>query len=321
MRTATRPAQRLGALAIAVAFLGAALAGCTGEEDAPADISVSAGTAAPSPTPSAAEPRAVTLDLVDTDERADIERRLTEAGFTVDSGDEHGTTRITADADVEGLTAPRQAFALVVHQRSAVYDLTLDEATALLRGMSDLGQDLAVADQAQDWLDRAYPVPNRFVRTMPATAVIDEVADNESVVGLIPASELTASVRALTIAGHDPYRDPWMSSPLLDLRTVAGPDADAVVRALGWDTTSLPDPIGFLATGELIPARCVSERVAALAEGYDAIFDGTRDLIGAADIAIAHWPSATTSGTAGPAARTSTRCSRRAPTSRRRGSR
>ncbi|MCA9849186.1 MAG: CapA family protein, partial [Dehalococcoidia bacterium] len=125
--------------------------------------------------------------------------------------------------------------------------------------------------------------------------VMDAVLADPTAIGVIPIGSLDPRVRALTVAGVDPYGAPPEQAPGLS-RWVSGPDAAAVIEALGWPSEPSEDPVLFLATGELIPARCVSDRVAAVDEGYGATYDGTRDLITHADLAVSNWEPAVVDG-------------------------
>ncbi|MDA1010462.1 MAG: CapA family protein, partial [Chloroflexi bacterium] len=302
------PARRVSrSLAVFVALLPALLVACdrdgTASPVTAPDVAVSPAAATATSTAVAPEPRpAVVIDVADPDEAADLDRQLVAAGFDVAS---EAPTRISdAPGDSSALEHARQPFALVVHPRLPLHDVTLEEAVAILDGTGNLGRNLVVSDTAAAWLARTHLAAATAARGGEPAAVIAEVAATPGLAGLVSMEELDPRVRALTIGGHDPYRDPWSDSPLLDRRTVAGPHAEAVAVALGWTAAMLPDPVGFLATGELIAARCVTDRVARLEARYDAIFDGTRHLLGAADLAMAHWEPAIVDDTPTPCTRT-----------------
>ena len=71
------------------------------------------------------------------------------------------------------------------------------------------------------------------------------------------------------------------------------PTPSRCLRRPGSKSQSPFDPAGMLVTGELIPVRCTNHVLAAL-DDYGAMFDGVRDSIVAADIAVAPLESALT---------------------------
>ena len=295
--------------AIAGALLASSLGACRDAGGVPPPVAApevavrEVGSAASAAAESAAVH--VAVDVGDENEASKIRSLLEAAGFVVD---DQAETRVSIPAG-NGLptgnatVVPIEAYALVVHPRAPLYDLTQEEVSALLTGTQEGGAtafELVADESALPWLNRAFPVANRFVRLAATAPLLDEVAGGQSIIGLVPAAALDRRVRALTVDGHDPYRDPWSASPFVDARAVTGPNAESVTAALGRTERALADPVGFLATGELIPARCVTARMADLEGGYDVIFDGTRDLIGAADLAMAHWEPAIVDDTPTP---------------------
>src|SRR5690606_5819565 len=64
--------------------------------------------------------------------------------------------------------------------------------------------------------------------------------------------------------------------------------ASEAARALGWGEADARlrgfDPVGFLATGEVIAARCVTPKLEQY--GPAAMFDGTRERLRAADFVV-----------------------------------
>ncbi|MEX1023139.1 MAG: CapA family protein, partial [Dehalococcoidia bacterium] len=131
-------------------------------------------------------------------------------------------------------------------------------------------------------------------------------------VGVVAVDDLDASVRALTVGGYDPYRDPAGDNPLAETRTVAPTgtrsadapaiDAKDIARVLGWDAPRL-DPAGLLASGEAIPVRCSHSAALAHERGFDAMFDATREVIAAADVAVVPWEPALNEGDVTPCER------------------
>ncbi len=198
------------------------------------------------------------------------------------------------------------SWALVVHPRAPILDVTLAQVDAVLgvqaASWADLlGEDdaagegeltLLVQREASTWLADRYPLSDRVLETATAEEVLERVAAEPATVGLVDATLLDPRVRALTVEGWDPYRDAAATSPLPQHRWVEAStdaDADAAAASRGWRDLAQASPVGFLATGELIPARCVQEVLSEHERGFDAMFDGTRDRIGAADLAMSHW--------------------------------
>jgi hypothetical protein len=297
LRLVARPALAL-LLALVVTT-----AGCTTPEaapDSPPPSSAGASTPAPADAreaPPAPPPPVVTIDLADADEAAEVGAALEAAGYRV-AADAPTAVGDTTPPPSDAVSVALRAFALVVQPRAPVLDVTAEEALTLLDtgSLEEHGiDDLVVTEDAWPWLTRTHPAANRFVRVASVDTVLDEVVSTPGLAALVPVEALDPRVRALTVDGHDPYRDPSAQGLFVAHRWATGPDAaavvDAVVDALGWGGTLLR-PVGFLATGELIPARCVQARASAHERGFDAIFDGTRDLISAAGLAMAHWEPA-----------------------------
>ena len=119
--------------------------------------------------------------------------------------------------------------------------------------------------------------------------LIDSVASTPGAFGLVEPEQLTLGVLALTVDGHDPYRDRARQSPLRLLRWVrARTHAEAIERLSesGVSVDGRFDPVGMAVTGELIPVRCTNHVLSILGD-YDAMFDGVRDTLLEADIAVA----------------------------------
>lgn len=244
-------------------------------------------SASPSPTPEATPEASGTASVAaragaggDLDRRVrvaieDVEvasrvRSLLEAdGYVVDDG---AGTVVSGSPSRDAIEVRVGSSALVVHPRSPLVDVTLEDTLGL-----------TLVEGAAD-------------------EVMERVAGDLEVVGLVPVRDLDLRVRALTVDGFDPYRDPADANPLATLLWVHGPAAEEIATALRGTAGALEalDPVGFLATGELIPARCVTDVVAGLEGGYGAIFDATRDLISAADLAMSHWEPAIIEGTPTP---------------------
>ncbi|GMU39542.1 MAG: hypothetical protein AMXMBFR23_04080 [Chloroflexota bacterium] len=240
----------------------------------------------------------VAVDLVDTDEAARVGAALEAAGFALDAS---AGARVSDRALAGGAVHPVAAWALVAHPRVERLDLTLDEAHAVLRGEIDAWEALEadarplplalyLSAEAAPWAAREFPGHPGTV--LPLAEVIARVAAEPGAVGLVPYEAPELGVVALTVDGHDPYRDPAATAPLADRRWVLASDdvtATRIASAAGWTAVSTYDPAGILATGELIPARCVHSTLTSDGRTHDSMFDATRDLIAAADYAIAPW--------------------------------
>ncbi len=239
----------------------------------------------------------VTLDLEGDVERVRVQGALETAGYRVAPG---AAARLT-DREVEGAEAVTVAgWAIVAHPRVERLDLTLDGATAILAGEVDAWEQLdpaaralpltlIVAEEAAPWLQRTHRPDLADVEVLTTAEALARAAAEPGAVALVPFDAPVLGVLALTVDGHDPYRDPEATAPVADRRWVEGADAAEVARLAslaGWAPPA-HDPAGILATGELIPARCAHTRL--VEAGFDAMFEATRDLIAAADYAIAPW--------------------------------
>ncbi|MGE3961500.1 MAG: CapA family protein [Dehalococcoidia bacterium] len=271
---------------VATALLSVA---CEGD----ADLEAAGGTAAAAtPALAGASPppaRSVAVEVADPAEADRYRAALEAAGFTVA---DHAETRVTdAAAGIgasEGFLA--RSWVIVTHPRSALLDAG-DDLAGLLHGPGPI----VATPAAAAWLAGAFPSDSRELQTASLAEVIGAVATRPDALGVIPAEELTPEVRALVVAGFDPYRDAPDANPLAEYRRADGPLAGEVREVIAGAVPP-EEPVLFLATGELIPARCVSDRVAGLEEGYGTTYDGTRDLIAGADLVVAHWEPAVIEG-------------------------
>jgi len=289
------PRLHLAALAALVGALACLVAAC---DDPPPDTSGEATPDRIARVATTPAPPEVALDLHTEAGRDDLTSALVAAGYVVSP---NTATRITDTApratDTNIVEIRLASYALVVHPRAPLLDLDHAQALAIM-AMEDgagLGGPLLVSEDSPP----ISGAPGRLIEMATPAGVMDYVLADPSAIGIVPVEALEPRVRALTWQDFDPYRDPADENPLADVRWVIGPDAEAVVAALGWDTATT-NPASLLATGELIPARCVTTRVAALEGGYDASYDGTRDLISAADVAMAHWEPAIIDGAPTP---------------------
>jgi poly-gamma-glutamate synthesis protein (capsule biosynthesis protein) len=109
----------------------------------------------------------------------------------------------------------------------------------------------------------------------------------------------------LVIDGWDPLRDPANESPLAGARWIdAGtPSANRDwAELLGWQEPSELNPLGYVATGDFIPVRCVGRAVRSVAEGdFGQIFALVGPHLRSADVlAVSMEVSATDLGAATP---------------------
>jgi poly-gamma-glutamate capsule biosynthesis protein CapA/YwtB (metallophosphatase superfamily) len=258
-------------------------------------------TTAPDPTATIAEPPppGVDLDLADPVEMERVRKALEGTGYAVLPG----TGARLSDRPVEGGTVHiLAAWALIAHPRVERLDLTHAEADGILGGEIAAWEQLDpearalpiilyVSTETEAWYRREHGRTSTNTATfLPTEALLARVAAEPGAVGLVPYEAPVLDVLALTVDGHDPYRDPAGTAPLADRRwVIAGPDGDAARLAAlaGWTTAPTYDPAGIVATGEHIPARCVQATLARV--GYEAMFEGVRDLVTRADYAIAPW--------------------------------
>ena len=190
-------------------------------------------------------------------------------------------------------------WAAITDQRRDVLGLTYAEVRRILRGQvvdwSELGgsqQAISVllpASQAS-LIGAALGIPLGELRAqlIAGEALTERVATTPGAFALVDPQRLQLGVLALTVDGHDPYRDPARHSPLRLLRWVRARTTEEAVERLaqrGVQTAARLDPVGMVVTGELIPVRCTNHVLAAL-DDYDAMFDGVRETLVDADIAV-----------------------------------
>ena len=191
-------------------------------------------------------------------------------------------------------------WAAITDQRRDVLDLRRSDVvrivTGRVRDWSELGgspMPLAV------YLPRSQAglIANAFglsmaelaVAVVPDDQIMDLAEHNPGAFALVRSQRLRLGVLALTVNGHDPYRDPGLESPLRLVRWISSPTSPDQLPQFFNDFLRMAppfDPAGLLITGELIPVRCTNHVLAALGD-YDAMFNGVRDAITAADLAVA----------------------------------
>jgi poly-gamma-glutamate synthesis protein (capsule biosynthesis protein) len=171
-----------------------------------------------------------------------------------------------------------EAWAVAVPHARGVHELTLSDVRAVLSGETDDWSDLGgVAGP----LTATIPAEHRGLieDALGATVEAREVPLSEIAAVLdsflvLPVAMLHPGMQAVVVDGHDPYRDPSNESPLR-LERISEVEGASVAL----------DPVGLLFTGELIPARCTHAVLVEL-EDFGAMFDGTRELLEAADVAV-----------------------------------
>lgn len=188
----------------------------------------------------------------------------------------------------------------ITDQRRDVLDLTRADVVRIIRGdqrnWADLGgrphpiivylpqsQTSAIASAL------GLRTSELAVRLLPDEQVANQVASTPGAFALIEPERLRIGVLALTIDGHDPYRDRARASPIRQVRWMPAQTADdarALLRAFGVKLAPPFDPVGMAVTGELIPVRCTNAVLEAL-DDYDAMFDGVREVLLRAEIAVA----------------------------------
>lgn len=237
------------------------------------------------------------------------ERRLIEDALRDAADIEIVSGRADADAVVSDEPIPGAtrlllgAWAVVTDQRRDVFEVSVEEVRTAFRGAitdwSELGGralPLAAYVPAEhaDLIAGALGLDRS---ELLATAVAAEslptlVTGQRGALALVPVEALRPGLLALVVDGHDPYRDPADASPLRVERWIAAPTeqaagrlAERVMDVLGSIEFAAVNPAGLLATGELVPVRCTNEALEAVGD-FEAMFDGTRSLLRAADLTV-----------------------------------
>ena len=291
----TPPPLRLVSLLLAGVLLASCNSGDADPTSEPTGVPLAATVAVPrTPTPAP-----VAVQIADPAERERIAAALGSApGIELARGSTVAAMTITDEplAGAEPIVLAR--WAAVTDQRRDVLELTRDQVLRALRGeasdWSEFGggavpiTPLLPASQAAHIASALGIAPADLPATVPDADLLDLVASTPGALALVQPEDLRIGLLALVVDGHDPYRDPANDSPLRDARWIAadGPERTAQLAAIvGLEPVANFDPAGMIATGELIPARCTYEALASLGR-LDAMFDGTGDLIAAADISV-----------------------------------
>ncbi len=315
------PLRRSGIALICLALCaGLLLAACARESDRPADdpgtTASRAPTAAAEPAPAGPaardplfasdggrdEPAVVDLRIADGTERDRLAAALTGAGFAL-----LPAAAPASDAGVVISAAPLpdeealllDAWAAVAHQRHDVLALSLDELRRVLDGHVDNwsalgGADrpirLLVAREIAPRVRRILQLPDHVGYDVATATLADDVRSAPGALALVPLDALRPGLLPLIVDGYDPLRDPAARNPLGLRRWLRAPDAatrDAVLAALGWTPLPAADPLGLVATGDYIPARCVPDSVQRFGGGdFNAVFADVGEHLRAADVVV-----------------------------------
>ena len=191
-------------------------------------------------------------------------------------------------------------WAAITDQRRDVLDLSYGEVRRVLLGevadWSELGGgELPITvilpiSQARAISEAlGIAVTELSAEFVPEDELIQQVTSTPGAFALIEPEQLMVGVLALTVDGHDPYQDPARQSPLRQVRWVRARTTEEAVQHLVERQILVADrfdPVGMTMTGELIPVRCANH-VMAILDDYEAMFDGVRDVLVDADIAVA----------------------------------
>jgi len=148
----------------------------------------------------------------------------------------------------------------------------------------------------------AAPDSESAVRWLPQSEIPGALASDEGALGLLPLEAIDYHVRSLALDGIDMVRGVGLSEdyPLanrlwltIDRKAVEGaqPSLRTAVDGLGdllrrhFQAQAAPQPIRILATGDIIPARCVYAQQLAY-QNFRHAFLATADVLRAADITV-----------------------------------
>ena len=176
----------------------------------------------------------------------------------------------------------------VTDQRRDVLELTVEQVRGILTGeiadWTELGGSAApihayLPDGHVEGIASGLGVAPGDLRATPrpAAELPGIVAAEPGAFALVAHADLRPGVLGLIVDGFDPYRDLSSESPLLEVTEVAAGVAPPAAAEV--------DPVLLLATGELIPARCTNQALEEVGD-YGAMFDGTRELLSHAEVAV-----------------------------------
>jgi len=255
-------------------------------------------------------PTSVDLRIADASEREAVASALEGAGFAL-LADGAPTSNADGDANGDGgvivSDAPLPAqeainvrpWVVVAHQRQDVLALSRQQVESALSGSvvdwSSFGgveQALRVflpegeSAQVRNGLGLAALVAIE----LPLRDVVAAVRGTPGALALLPPAALQPGLLPIVVDGYDPLRDPDADNPLWLrrwLRAPDGPTRQALIDALGWAARPADNPLGLLATGDFIPARCVVDSVHRFGNhDFNSIFAGVGDALRAADVTV-----------------------------------
>ncbi|HJM74911.1 MAG TPA: CapA family protein [Dehalococcoidia bacterium] len=265
----------------------------------PSEVSATASPATATPEPPDDRLK-VAFDLSREDERREATASVSERPQLVSVDEAAAADILLSDVPLDQVQPLVLAtWVAITDQRRDVLDLTINQVRRVMAGAVDdwsqlggstLPLTLVVPSEKQGAIYRAFDTAATTYRTMPLAEVAPYVASTPGALALVPVEALRLGVLALTVDGHDPYRDPAKDSPLrlerwlrLSGRAAA---VDFVATMFDGDSSvSVLDPVGVIVTGELIPARCTDAALEEVGD-FGAMFDGTRELLLAADVAV-----------------------------------
>ena len=265
----------------------------------------SAATPPPTPTPTATPlpdtGSTVAIRVSDPAESQRLAAALAAAGGWIPGPPEERAQWAIADEPLEGSrTIVLARWVAVTDQRRDVLDLSRDDVLRILRGevrdwalLGGSARPIAVflpeSEAGRIAGALGIAAADLAAELLPDEQIADRVAGTPGAFALVQPEQLRLGVLALTVDGHDPYRDPARESPLSLVRWLRAPGLGDVVKlagAAGLEAAPPFDPAGMLVTGDMIPVRCTNH-VLALLDDYGAMFDGVRESVAAADIAVA----------------------------------
>ena len=246
----------------------------------------------------------VAVLLSGQDEREQVQAALAPASDVVlvdDPSDADIDVEISDEQLLGGSSYVIETWVAVTDQRRDVLELSADDVRRIflfeISDWAELGgtpqpiERFEPAEHAEAMV-RAFRRGAAGAERLPVAEIPDLVAATPGAFALLPLEALQPGILALVVDGYDPYRDPPGESPLRLERWVRATnlvDEDRVAALVGFATSDLaadaPDPVGVLATGELIPARCTDAVLESIGD-FGAMFDGTRDLLRGADLTV-----------------------------------
>ena len=247
-------ARSAGRLALAgLALLMMAAAACTGTQPAAPPPPTTVVTPPPTATPVPATPVPATpAPSEDPAPETSADDDIREGEYVVADRPLPGFQRIVM-----------WRWAAITDQRRDVLDLGYGDVVRIVRGdardWSAFGgspQPIRVylpESQASAIAEALGIVPGAWVADLlPASELTQRVASTPGAFALLAPERLDLGVLALTVGGHDPYRDPAWRSPLRLVRWIGAATADDAGDAVS--ESELPTP--FDPAGCWSPASC-----------------------------------------------------------------